>query len=61
VPSFDLDDVDWLSGLIRHLERPILTGPKLAVYVFEYLARDNSGLSSRSFIVRKFCAKVTGN
>jgi hypothetical protein len=60
LPSFDLYNINWVLGIVGHLQRPVLTGPKPAVYVFEYPACDNSGLSPRSFIIRKFFANIVG-
>ena len=60
VPSFDLDEVDWFSSLIGHLQRPIVAGPKLAVHIFDNLSCDNRGQSPCSFIVGKFFANIVG-
>ena|SRR5215216_4565563 len=50
--------LDWISRSSEPRQPPLaplfLTGPKLAVYVLEYLASNDGGQPPRSFIICKF-------
>jgi len=52
LPRADLDSVERHPVLIGHLEGTVLTGPKPAVDISEYLATNDGGFMPRGLIFR---------